>query len=271
VVTTDSLVEGIHWDHRLSPADVGWKSIAVSVSDLAAMGAKPQWATCSVALPNHDSLWVQSFATGMQEASRAFGVALIGGDTCASPGPRFINITMGGLAVASPICRTGASPDDDLWVTGIPGLAAAGYVLDDPFDSALEALRRPRPPLSFALAMAKQGIVSAMMDLSGGVRSDLPRLCSASAVGATVYNDNFPTESTLDGVSELPALRFAGGDDYQLLFTAPPVARKQTVALAKQHGILLSRIGEITIDLSVKVASIPWPAPPWSHFQSDRR
>ena len=267
VITTDSLVETVHWDARLTSEDVGWKSIAVSVSDLAAMGARPEWTTCSLSIPSPaDSSWIRGFANGLQAACHAFSVALVGGDTTRSPGPRFVNVTMGGVAPCKAVSRNGADVGEDIWVTGIPGLAAAGYVLNAPFKSALKALRRPVPPLQFALDMATHGLVRAMMDLSDGLASDLPKLCTASGIGAILEPSSFPSHPELDSLSERDTLRFAGGDDFQLLFTAPKEARKELIALANLHQILVSRIGFTTVEQNVIIRDQTWPQAPWSHF-----
>ena len=192
-ITTDSLIEGVHWDDALDAQDVGWKSTCVSVSDLAAMGVQPQWLTCSISLPKNPNLiWAKEFAAGLHKACAFYDIELIGGDTTRSPGPIFINITMGGVADCPVVTRSGARAGDHLWVSGCPGLAAAGYYFDDPFPDALAALRHPTPPLHFARALAHRNCISAMMDLSDGLSADLPRLCHASGVGARVERDRLP-------------------------------------------------------------------------------
>ena len=267
VITTDSMVEGIHWNDRLQPSDVGWKVIAVSVSDLAAMGATPLWATCSLSLPNTiEPEWIRGYAEGLQEACETFGVTLIGGDTTGSPKTRFVNVTMGGKLVNGAIRRCDAKETDELWVTGLPGLAASGYALQTPSPDALNALRRPIPPLQFALDLAKQELVHGMMDLSDGLASDLPKLCEAAGVGAMVYPKHMPSHPDLEASPLKDALRFAGGDDFQLLFTAPEHARRAIQKLADHHQITVSRIGKTTSNREVRLADRNWPDPPWSHF-----
>ena len=164
----------------------------------------------------------KEFAAGLHKACAFYDIELIGGDTTRSPGPIFINITMGGVADCPVVTRSGARAGDHLWVSGCPGLAAAGYYFDDPFPDALAALRHPTPPLHFARALAHRNCISAMMDLSDGLSADLPRLCHASGVGARVERDRLPHHPELSNVDSTYALRLSGGDDFQLLFTAAP-------------------------------------------------
>lgn len=269
-ITTDSLVQGVHWDDRLTPFDVGWKSVCVSVSDLAAMGVQPQWLTCSISLPTSPDLhWTKEFARGLHAASKTYAIELIGGDTTTSPGPIFVNITMGGVTEVPAITRSGANAGDSLWVTGIPGLAAAGYYCEDPFPDALYALTHPTPPLRFARRVAVNGLVSAMMDLSDGLASDLPKLCHASGVGATVESARLPQHPKLSEIDTTFALRLAGGDDFQLLFTAPPNRSAGIIEAAKSFEMKATCIGTITSEKSVRVDRGHWPTPPWSHFSSN--
>lgn len=265
-VTVDALVEGVHWDARLSAADVGWKAVAVNASDLGAMGAAPAWMVLTLALPSPpDPAWVAAFAAGAGEAARAYGVTLIGGDTTRSPGPRFVSITMGGRCVGAPARRSGGRPGDDVWVTGVLGLAGAGYVLMDPPPEALAALRRPRPPVAFAGTLAERRLVTAMMDLSDGLASDLPRLCRASRAGARIRPDALPLPEVLRGRDDALALAVGAGDDYELLFCAPPAHRDAIAAAAAEHAVRVTRIGALTPDAEVALVGRPWPAA-WTHF-----
>jgi thiamine-monophosphate kinase len=262
-VTVDTLIEGIHWDGRLSAEDVGFKVLAVSVSDLAAMGATPEWALLALSLPDPlDMVWVDAFGRGFAAAAERWGVSLVGGDTTRSPGPRFASATVGGPAPAHPLTRGGAAPGDDLWVTGPIGLAGAGWAWESPGPAALAALRRPDPPV--ALARALVGIAAAAMDLSDGLSQDLPRLCAASGVGAAVWR------AALPGHPELGAdpweVQLAGGDDYQLLFAAGPSRRAEVQAVADRIGRSIARIGELTADRNLTLDGDPWPARGFLHF-----
>lgn len=241
VVTVDALVDGVHWDARLSLEDVGWKAVAVSVSDLAAMGARPAWMVIAVSLP--DPAAAGPIAAGVGAACARWGVALVGGDTTRAP-VAVVTVTMVGRAVAAPLLRSGARPGDALWATGTPGLAGAGWRLADPPTAALAALRRPQPPLEFALGLAAGGLASAAMDLSDGLAADLARLCAASGVGCELDGD--AVIAALPGVPDALACALGGGDDYELLFTAPAANDDAIAAIAAATGTVARRIGRIT-------------------------
>ena len=263
-VTVDTLVEGVHFDARLTPFDVGYKAVAVSVSDLAAMGAAPGWAVLSLGLPHADTSWVDAFSEGLATALARWGLTLVGGDTVRSPA-RTVSLTMTGQLVAEPLTRTGARPGDALWVTGVPGLAGLGWMVDQPPPAALQALRRPAPPLRFALDLAKRGWVQAAMDLSDGLAQDLPRLCRASGCGLTLDPAQLPVHPAFEGASptEVRQAQLAGGDDYQLLFASAPEAPVRECA--RDHGITVTRIGTFD-DSGVVQALGGWTVLPFQHF-----
>ncbi|HCH64300.1 MAG: thiamine-phosphate kinase [Deltaproteobacteria bacterium] len=265
LVTTDTLVEGVHWDQRARPFDVGWKCIAVSVSDIAAMGGAPTWATLSLCLPRPlDANWVRAFARGLGDACAQWTVRLVGGDTTRSPGARVVSITMGGRA-EHPLLRSGAAVGHDIWVTGVPGEAAVGFMHNGP---GLTALHHPQPPVAFARALSRQQLAGAAMDLSDGLATDLPRLCKASGVGALVDPSALPTSPILRTAKRPLAAQVAFGDDYQLLFTAAPEHRTSIVALANAHQVRATRIGHTTAARTVRLLNTSWPAPEFSHFVS---
>lgn len=265
-LTVDALVEGIHWDGRLTPADVGFKAVAASVSDLGSMGARPRWMLLALST-RADDAWIEGFAAGLGEAARRWGVELVGGDTTGSPGPTVVSVTMGGACVAEPVTRAGARPGDEVWITGLPGLAGAGWMLDDPPAAALEALRRPAPPLEFALALAGQRLPTAMMDLSDGLASDLPRLCAASGVGAAIDPAALPLHPALAALPDPVAVQLGGGEDYQLLFTTAPGAPVE--ALARGLGVAVARVGRVTRGARVELLGRDWPAPAFDHFPAE--
>ncbi|MCB9681476.1 MAG: thiamine-phosphate kinase [Alphaproteobacteria bacterium] len=269
VVTVDALVHGVHWDDRLDAADVGYKAVAVSVSDLAAMGARPGWAVLALALPHADGPFVAGLARGLAEACARWDLSLVGGDTVRTSGPAVVSLTMGGRCEHAPLTRAAARPGDDLWVTGTLGLAGAGWRRRDPPAAALTALRRPDPPLAFALALAAHGLAHAAMDLSDGLATDLPRLCAASGVAATVDPTLLPADACL-GDDPL-ADQVAGGEDYQLLFTAPVPHRASLAALARDHGVRLTRIGTVHVGHGATLSDRPWPAPAFRHFDGEAR
>lgn len=270
-LTADVLVEGVHFDDQLAPEDVGWKVLAVSVSDLAAMGAQPVWALLTLSLPSDDRPWVSGFARGFGQACERFGVTLIGGDTTGSPGPRIAGVTLGGQAVGRPLTRSGGRPGDDLFVTGVPGLAGAGWMLSTPPRSAIDALRHPEPPLGFALDLAREELATAAMDLSDGLAMDLPRLARSSKCGARLDPGKMPAHRHLDRLDPEVArrCRLAGGDDYQLLFAAAPEARLQIRELAARHGVRITAVGSLIEGSDVELTDGDWPSGSFDHFGED--
>ena len=274
VVTVDTLVEGVHFGARLSAADVGFKAVAASVSDLASSGARPRWMLLALSLPPDPPVlpWVRAFARGLAEACTQFGVYLIGGDVTGVPagGPRFVCPTLAGIAT-SPMLRSTARPGDVVWVTGQLGLAGAGWSLDEPPPEALARLRRPQPPLSFALALAASGLATAAMDLSDGLAADLPRLAWASGVQAVIDPARLPLSDALAGCPDPLALQLSGGEDYELLFTSPPGAEPELAQLALEHGVQATPIGALrpgrgAILIHEGGDPLPWPEPAFDHF-----
>ena len=251
--TLDTLVEGVHFDDRLDPSDVGFKAVAVSVSDIAAMGGVAEYVILGLSLPPGDDRFVQGFRTGLHEALAQFGVQLIGGDTTRGP-QRIVTTAVGGRC-PHPVTRAGASPGDGIYVTGELGWAGAGWSMDAPCARSLRALRRPQPPFRFAQHLAELGVTAAM-DLSDGLLADLPRLCDASGVGARIEAAAIPGHPDL-------RCRVAGGKDYELLFTC--AAPGPVLAAAEEHGIQVQRIGTITRQRTVEL-DVGWPAPLFSHF-----
>ena len=266
-VTVDSLVQGIHFDDRSSPEDIGWKVVAVSVSDLGAARARPEWMVLALSMPDRPDRerWVEGLSRGVALACRAFGLYLVGGDVTAVPqgGPIFVSATLGGRCVDRPRCRKGAVPGDDVWLTGWPGLAGAGWMSAEPGAEALAALRRPVPPLAFSLAL---DVATAAMDLSDGLAADLPRLCAASGVGAEIDPLALPVHPAL--LSSRDSLRFvtAGGDDYELLFTAAPSDADRVRTLA--DGVRVHRIGRIVAGAGARLLGRSWPEAAFGHFRS---
>ncbi len=257
-VTTDTMVEGVHWDARLSPADVGWKLVAVNVSDLGAMGARPRWATLALTLPRPlDRAWVRDFYAGLADALDHFGVRLVGGDTTRGPG-RLVSLTVGG-EVRRPVLRSGGRPGDELWVTGELGLSAQAFLRAGAGAEAVAWFRRPRPPVSFGVALAEAGLATAMMDLSDGLAIDLCRLCRASGCGALVDPAALPGTGTI-------AERVAFGEDYQLLFAASAGGARAICSLAEELEVPVSKVGCLTESAAVQLAGEEWPPAGFGHF-----
>jgi thiamine-monophosphate kinase len=251
-VTTDTLVVDIHFFDGTSQYDLGWKTLAVNLSDLAAMGAAPRWATLALTLPAADEDWIAAFAEGFFDCAGRYGVELVGGDT--TRGPLAMTVTLfGEVPAGQAITRAGGQPGDDLWISGCPGLAALGLMclqyrvrLTDA-DLALAALHRPVPRVEAGVAL--RGIAHAMIDVSDGLGGDLAHLCECSGLGAVLDKDALPLAALIEaGAGEALACRtvLVGGDDYELLFSAPLSAREALAALAGQLDLPLTRIGRLS-------------------------
>ncbi len=250
VLTHDMIVEGVHYLPDDPPVDVAWKLVAVNLSDLAAKGARPIGVLLGFTLG--DESWDRAFAEGLKTALAGFGAALLGGDTVAVPAgaPRVLGLTAIGRAGPIVPSRGGARPGDRLWISGTIGDSGAGLGLlregkSDPAD-LIERYRNPRPRLEAGQRLA--GLVSAMMDVSDGLLIDAARLASASDCGATVRLDWLPLSSALialggdDRAARLAAA--CAGDDYELLFAAPPERTGEIEALADELGLAFSTIGQ---------------------------
>ena len=270
VVSTDSMIEGVHFDERLSPEDVGWKIVAVNASDIAAMGRAPKWATLNLCLPKKLAKnWVQEFASGMRQALTTWNINLIGGDVVRTTGPISITMTMGGSGRSKPVWRNGAIIGHPVYVTGYLGEAAAGF-FEKNNEEGLRWLRRPKPHIEFAYNLGILGAVSSMIDLSDGLHKDLIKLCEASNVGAVVYPDKFVKGPALSNLSNVLAYQTSFGEDYELLFTAKPGMSTIITQISRRYRVRVTEIGRI-ISVPEKgprayLKDIPWPKALFSHF-----
>lgn len=250
-ITSDMLVSGTHFLPDTDPHRLGWKALAVNLSDLAAMGATPRWVTLALSLPQVNDDWLSSFAAGFFDCAARFGVDLVGGDT--TRGPLNLCITaMGEVPDGAAIRRNGARADDDIWISGQPGRAALGLTclqgglhLDAAACNAfIGALEQPLPRV--ALGIALRGIASAMIDVSDGLLADLGHIADASALSATVEDEALPWQALHAACDDSAAVRnalLAGGDDYELLFCAPKRAHDALRALSDPLVLPLTRIG----------------------------
>lgn len=256
--SVDMLVEGRHFLPDVDPAALGHKTLAVNLSDMAAMGATPRWALLAGALPDNDERWVAAFADGLFALAERFGVALIGGDT--TRGPRNLCVTIvGELPAGTAITRSGAAAGDDVYVSGTLGDAALALaalsgrttVAADALVTLRQRLERPEPRV--ALGERLRGVATAAIDVSDGLTGDLAHILAASSVGADVDLAQIPRSPAIthrlavhDERKLALACLLAGGDDYELCFTAPPSARDRVAAIARELLLPLTRIGVIT-------------------------
>ncbi|MCD7098299.1 thiamine-phosphate kinase [Stenotrophomonas sp. MMGLT7] len=288
-VTVDTLNSGMHFPAEALPADIGWKSLAVNLSDLAAMGAQPLWCTLSLALPRADVAWLDAFLDGFLALADGAGIALVGGDTTQIQGPPSISVTaMGAVPPGQALRRDGAQAGDDIWVTGTPGDAFVALTLwrqgrldvtvpgpSADLESVRQRLLRPTPRLAAGLAL--RGLAHACVDISDGLLGDLGHICERSAVGARLRLDAVPVPAAQRrlAVAEDPyAAVLAGGDDYELCFTAAPAQRDAIAAALLAAGTEGSRIGSIVAGDGVEVVDAlghPWRPPhaAFQHFSAD--
>jgi thiamine-monophosphate kinase len=252
-ISTDMLVEGRHFFADVDPHALGHKALAVNLSDLAAMGAAPHAFTLALALPRADEAWLEAFSDGLFALAQRFDCALVGGDT--TSGPLNLCITVfGDVPHGAALRRDAATPGDDIWISGTLGDARAGLgmMLDEwraPDEETAahwrHALERPEPRV--ALGMALRGVAHAALDISDGLAGDLMHILRRSNVRAIVDADAVPCSDAMRALPEAVRRQctLAGGDDYELCFTAPAAARDKLAKIEKRLGVRLTRIGTI--------------------------
>ncbi len=253
LVSTDMLVAGTHFLADTDPEALGWKVLAVNVSDIAAMGGQPRWALLAAALPASTENWLAAFSKGFFACAAEFGVDVIGGDTTKGP-LNFCVTIIGEAPPGQALLRSGAQAGDEVWVSGTPGRAALGLAhlqgrcaLPEPaLTTCLAALHRPQPRV--ALGLALRGLASAAIDISDGLLADIGHLLERSAVSATLRLDCLPATILPTGKKDSLALDclLGGGDDYELAFTAAASRHRQIKRLDEQLELTLTCVGSIT-------------------------
>jgi thiamine-monophosphate kinase len=253
-ISTDMLVSGRHFFPDVSPWALGYKALAVNLSDLAAMGAKPRAFTLALSMPKADESWLEAFSEGLFHIAKQYGCELIGGDTTGGPHVTISITVFGDVPAARALRRDAARPGDDIWISGVLGGARAGlgirrgeWSMNNPADEAIaiKALEQPEPRV--ALGIALRGIAHAALDLSDGLAGDLLHILKRSKVRATVNIDQVPRSGVIAALPTAAQVRsiLAGGDDYELCFTAPADARAKIDRIGKAQKVLLTRIGTI--------------------------
>lgn len=279
-ISTDMLVEDRHFFAGADPVMLGHKALAVNLSDLAAMGARPVAFTLALALPRADPAWLAGFSQGLFALADAHECELIGGDT--TKGPLNICITVfGELAPGHALQRSAARPGDDIWISGTLGdarLALAGCWQEIALSPALQAqaasrLHTPTPRVALGLALAAAPIAHAALDISDGLVGDLGHILAASGVGATLDVDALPAGPALAQQDRELRRRFtaAGGDDYELCFTAPAGQRAAVLAAAAQAATPVARVGAIEAAPGLRLvdaqgAPLDLGLSGWDHF-----
>lgn len=260
LVSTDMLVEGRHFLSTVAPDRLGHKALAVNLSDLAACGATPRAFTLALALPRADEVFLEGFARGLFALADAHGIALVGGDTTA--GPLNICITVMGEAPAgAALLRSGAQPGDDLYMSGTLGdarLALEAFrgtvqLSGEDFETARRAMEQPQPRV--ALGQALRGLATSAIDVSDGFAGDLGHVLKRSKLGATVQADALPRGPAL--LKQPLALQrqctLAGGDDYELIFSAPASAREAVQAASAASGTPVTRVGQLDAEPGLRL------------------
>jgi thiamine-monophosphate kinase len=274
-LSTDTLNAGVHFPPDTAVSDLGWKALAVNLSDLAAMGAMPAWCTLSLSLPEADAAWVDAFLDGFLALAAEYEVALVGGDT--TRGPLSITVAVHGFVPeAFALRRDGARAGDEIWITGTTGEAAgalAQWRTGDAIDPGLRArLDRPTPRIAAGLAL--RGLASACIDVSDGLLADLGHVLAASGIGAELELARVPASPPLHaqfGADARIELQLAGGDDYELCFTAPAERRSRIEAALAASGTAATRIGTTRAAPGIRVLKqdgLEWRASArgWDHF-----
>jgi thiamine-monophosphate kinase len=252
-VSTDTMVSGTHFFPDVDPENLGHKALAVNLSDMAAMGAMPYWAMLALTVPNVNHDWLAAFAKGFFDLAQEYNVSLIGGDT--TRGPLTLTVTiMGEVPAGAALRRSGAKAGNDVWVSGNIGDAALavahrhGRLVLGEADYREAVMRLYEPSPRVALGQALRGLATAAIDVSDGLLADLTHICRLSNVGATVELASVPVSSIGLKHIETDAGRnaiVAGGDDYELCFTAHPNSRDSIQELTDMLGIPITRVGQI--------------------------
>ncbi len=279
VMALDTLVDGVHFPSDLPAEWIGYRALAVNLSDLAAMGAQPRWALLGLTLPTADEAWVADFARGLDGLAKAFNVAVIGGDV--TRGPLTISVQITGVVDRAPLRRDGAQPGDRLWVSGRPGEAAAGLAVWQSelargctrWQGLRSAFTHPVPRL--ALGAALQGIASAVIDVSDGLIADAGHIAERSAVKLVMDPAACHPSARLRHwaceAAKAQQYYCAGGDDYELCFTAPAACDGLVTAAAQSAAVPVRCIGRVEAGEGVFWGNQPWredAAPGYAHFSA---
>jgi len=253
VMSADTLIENVHFPNCLPAEDIGYRCVAVNVSDIAAMGARARWMTLALTLPDVDEKWLQQFSDGLYHAAQKYDVSLIGGDTTSAQQISLTISITGEVLPDQAITRSQARRDDLIFVTGNLGDAAAGLdlLVNSAASSKTEEFliqRFSRPSARSEIGQALCGIATAAIDISDGLYADTKKLLMASELGGHLYIDRLPISMELKKIfNQEQRLKFAlsGGDDYELLFTAPAMKLNEIGKIAHIYNIPITEIGEV--------------------------
>ena len=270
VTTTDTLTEGIHFGENAPAKDIAHKSLAVNLSDIAAMGAKAKYFTLAISLPKIDRSWLREFSDSLRQLSERYEVSLIGGDT--TRGPLNITITMIGIVESSKaLTRSGAQPGDGVYVSGSIGDAGFCFwkLSNDfvPSNQELERLNCPIPRMELGLEL--KSLASACIDISDGLEQDLSHILEASSVGAVVEVNKIPLSEALHvHVKDTDdwSIPLCGGDDYELCFTIPEGKEEALKIVSESCNVNITRIGIVSESLGLQIEGFDGPRKSYRHF-----
>ena len=284
--TTDTAVEGVHFTRRTTPwYDLGWKVMAANVSDIASMGGLPLYALVTLGLPPDEEVEdLKALYRGMLDLGNEYRLAIVGGDMVRSP-VVFVTVGLTGVCHGTPMLRSRARPGESVAVTGCLGSSAGGLEImtsDRPWDGEaaeflIEAHRRPRPCVPEGQVLSRHG-VTCVMDVSDGLADDLSKLCRASGVAARLEADKVPVHPLLQQAFPVSCLDMAlgGGEDYQLLFTAPETVMESVMSDLASPATVIGNIlegpaGEVAVVDSVSGEPVAIPQRGWDHFATAPR
>jgi len=270
VTSTDTLLEGVHFFKDDSPENIAYKSLAVNLSDIAAMGAIAKWFTLAITLPKLDEIWLKKFSESLKDTSSKYNVSLIGGDT--TRGPLNITITMMGVVEKSKVIkRSGANNGDNIYISGEIGDAALCLKKinegEKPGKAEMVKLNRPIPRLN--LGRALNGVASSCIDISDGLEQDLSHIIKASKVGAIIDVQKLPLSQSMANYIEGNndwSVPLCGGDDYELCFTVPKNFNSEIINIAKICKIKITKIGVISDSMNLKIEGYDGQGESYQHF-----
>ncbi len=270
VTTTDTLVEGIHFDASTPAKDIAHKSLAVNLSDIAAMGAQAKYFILAITLPEIDQSWLKEFSDSLRQLSRHYEVSLIGGDT--TRGSLNITITMFGIVENSKaLTRSGAQPGDGVYVSGTIGDAGFCFwkLSNGLIPSNQELLRLNRPTPRVELGLELKNLASACIDVSDGLEQDLSHILKASSVGAIIEVEKIPIGGTLlSHINDTNdwSIPLCSGDDYELCFTVPEINQEALKKVSESCNVNITRIGVVNESLGLQVKGYDAPRKSYQHF-----
>ncbi len=258
VLAVDTLIEGVHFPLSTPPEAIGYKSLAVNLSDLAAMGADPAWATLALSLPTADEAWLADFSKGFFGLAEQYDVALVGGDT--TRGNLTITVQVcGHLPINQALRRSAAEPGDGIYVTGTLGdaglalewLSGKRNLSDTEADFVLTRLNWPTPRIEAGRAL--RGIAHAAIDISDGLLADLMHILSASGMGADLQAQSIPLSETVRKQAGGLLLALSAGDDYELVFTLPESTEADMLCQMADIGVSVTQIGQISAHPGLRI------------------